>query len=240
MSETKKEKLEYILGKKRLNHLKQDIGSLADKIDGGLLDAIYERFKTKERKIKSLKKENDRYSDMRLCTKKGGCKHAIGETMGETVKSDKDNTGFDIIITNAFNRLMRAHFIITDKRKESKYSIRQDMNIFSINATCGEKAALIFAKNMGMSKKTFIVHQKYIEEDFIPHIVSCMITICNELTADLKIDDNIRGSHVMYLCDEYIQTITGTAMSESAMETVINHMLDLHEKHKNEVKVVTE
>lgn len=235
MSETKKEKLEYILGKKRFNNLKHDSDSLVDKISDDLLDIIYDRFKNKDKKIKTLKKENDRYSDMRLCTKKGGCKHAIGEI----TPSVKENNKFDIISTNAFNRVMRAHFIIVEKRKDSKYSIRQDMILFSINATSGEKAAFELAKTFGMSKKTFIAHQKYMEEGFIPHMVSSIVSICDDLTADLKVSELIKTSNIMYLCDEYLETITGCALTESAMGTVINHMLDLYNKHKNKTETET-
>lgn len=232
MSETKKEKLEYILGKKRFSNLKHNSDSLVEKIDDDLLDIIYDRFKNKDKKIKSLRKENDRYSDMRLCTKKGGCKHAIGEITPSVKESEK----FDILSTNAFNRLMRAHFIVVEQRKDSKYSIRQDMILFSISTTSGEKAAVEYAKTLGMSKKTFVVHQKYMEEGFIPHIVSCMIAILDDLVADLKISNSVKTANLMYLCDEYLETITGCALSEEATVTVINRMLELYEIVKNNIE----
>lgn len=227
--EIKREKLEYILGRKKFKSV-----SLPD-IDDDLLDILYNRFKNKDKKIKSLRKENDQYSDMKLCTKKGGCKHSVGSLLSNP-KIDKS---FSIMNTEAFERVMRAHFILDNRRPTSKYTISDEFTIFALSCIFNEEKALEYARNIGMSKKTMISHQQYMTTDFIPKITSYVSNICGDEIMVMQFFEPIRILNTKFLCGEYIKTVTGYAYNDEDIDKITNEMLRLLNESLKDDQAVT-
>lgn len=220
-TESVQSKIFEMLGKRKSLELQikltRENKSFSDlNISEDLLNPIYDRFRSLEKKNRKLKKENERFDKMKLCTKKNSCKHArfimdnvILEPTSVLAQSD------------AINRLIKAHFIYESQISKNKFYITNDMTIFILGKT-NPKSKADYIRTIGMSIRNMNNRQVYLVNTFIPKICSAAEVICNDIMGQIKPDD------VTNLLKEYLQIISSAVLSDGELEDIARSIYVLY------------